>query len=178
MATRQLRQLVERGNYPVGNLSSLKVRTITNGAIVEGGEIGNFTMVELGFNEAGERIAKTLSDVSKKTYLIAAVERRYLGEEMVDFINDEGEHVRIVILDEGLRFESSEFELNAGVAGVTEIKNGQVAHFNPATKKYVISDATAPHADYANADAKLLVVSNEEDIEYTLGKPVVRFEVQ
>lgn len=175
MATRQLKALTERGSYATGNLNSLKVRTITNGAVVEGGEIENFTMVELGFNEEGERVAKQLSDVSKKTYLIAAVERRYLGEELRDFVNAEGERVRIVILDAGVRFDSSKFRLNAGV---TEIKNGQVAHFDPATKSYVISNASTPHADYAQADAKLLVVTNEEDIEYTLGMPTVRFEVQ
>lgn len=175
MATRQLRALTERGSYAVGALNSLKVSTITNGAIVEGGDIENFTMVELDFNADGERVCRQLSDVKNKTYLIASVERRYMGEELRDFVNGEGERARIVINTEGLRFESSKYTLNTGV---TEIKNGQVAHFDPATKSYIISDPNTPHADYADAYTKLLVVSNEEDIQYTLGMPTVRFEVQ
>lgn len=175
MGTRQLKTLTQKGNHEVGNLNSLKVRTIANGAMVEGAAIDNFLAVELGFNADGERTCKALSDVTKKTYLLAAVERRYMGEEMVDFYNEVGERVRIVIPDMGVRFESSAFALNTGV---TEVKNGQVAHFDPATKEYIISDASAPHADYANADMKLLVVNNEEDLVYTLGKPMVRFEIQ
>ena len=161
MSTRQFKALTEKGTYPVGNLNSLKVKTITNGALVDDETIGNFTLVELGFNEDGERICKSLTDVEKKAYLIAAVERRYLGEEMVDFINEEGERARIVILEEGLRFESSEFAKNAGV---TDIENGMVAHFDPTTKKYIISNPASAHADFADASVKLLVVGNEEDV--------------
>ena len=172
MATRQLKVLTEKGNHTVGNLNSLKIRTLAHGAIVEGADIDNFTLVELGFNADGERTCKQLSDVTKKSYLIATPEARYMGEELVDFYNAVGEYARIVYLDEGLRFETSAFELNTGI---TEIRNGLVAHFNPTTKKFLIHDGT--HVDYANAKAKFLVVSNEEDLEYTNGKELVRFEV-
>ncbi|WP_025912072.1 hypothetical protein [Priestia flexa] len=174
MGTRVLDAFSNRGNHEVGNLSSLKIRTLTNGALVVG-NIDNFTAVELGFDADGERVAKQLSDVTKKTYLIASPERRYLGEELVDFYNAEGERARIVFFDEGFRFDTSAFSKNTGV---TEIKNGQVAHFDPATKKYIISAADTPHADYATADKKFLVVSEESNLEYTCGKPLVRLEVQ
>jgi hypothetical protein len=172
MSTRQLKILTERGNHEVGNLCSLKIRTLAHGAVVEGADIDNFTLVELGFNAEGERTCKQLTAVDKKSYLIATPEARYMGEELVDFYNAVGEYARIVYLDEGLRFDTSAFQLNAGI---TEIQNGLVAHFNPATKKFLIHDGT--HADYANAKAKFLVVSNEEDLEYTCGKPLVRLEV-
>jgi hypothetical protein len=174
MATRQLKALTEKGTHAVGNLCSLKIRTIPYGAIVEGADIDNFTLVELGFNADGERTCKQLSDVTKKSYLIASPEVRNMGEEMVDFYNAVGEYARIVILDEGLRFDTSAYQLNTGV---TEIQQGQVAHFDPATKKFIISSASSPHADYANARAKFLVVHNEEDLEYTNGMPLVRLEV-
>jgi hypothetical protein len=175
MATRQLKTFTEKGNHEVGNLNSLKIRTVTNGAKVEGADIDNFTVVELGHNAEGERTCKQLSDVTKKGYLIASVERRYLGEELVDFYNAVGEDARIVIFDEAIRFDSSAFSLNTGV---TEIKNGQVAHFDPATKKYIISAPDAAHADFATAYNKFTVVSDEDDLEYTCGKATVRLEVQ
>lgn len=182
MATRQLKVLTEKGTHNVGNLSSLKIRTLAHGAVIEGADVDNFTLVELGVNAEGERTAKQLSDATKKGYLIATPEVRNMGEELVDFYNAIGEYARIVYLDEGLRFDTSAFELNAdGVANggttVTEIQAGQVAHFNPATKKFMISNAASPATAYGTARDKFLVVYNEEDIEYTCGKPVVRLEV-
>lgn len=183
MASRILKALQEVGNHAVGNLNSLKVKTVANGALVEGDDIDNFTLVELSFNADGERVAKQLSDVTKKSYLIAAPETRYLGEAMADFYNGVGERSRIVILEEGYtRFDTSTFSLNVGDATsggtkVAEIKKGQVAHFDPATKKYIISDSASPATVYETASAKFLVVNNEEDLEYTLGAPMVRLEV-
>lgn len=168
MATRQLSVLTQKGNHEVGNLNSLKVKTLAHGAIVSGADIDNFTLVELGFNENGERICKQLSDVKNKSYLIASPEIRNMGEEMVDFYNAVGERARIVILEEGYtRFDTSAF--------TGEPANGKVAHFDPTTKKFIIHDGT--HEDYANAKAKFLVVSNEDDLDYTLGKATVRLEV-
>lgn len=168
MASRILTALQEVGTHAVGNLNSLKVKTVANGAIVEGSDIDNFTLVELGFNAEGERTAKQLSAVDKKSYLIATPETRYLGEAIADFYNGVGERARIVILEEGYtRFDTSAF------TGTPE--NGKVAHFDPATKKYIIHDGS--HADYDSAKAKFLVVSDEDDIQYTLGQPMVRLEV-
>jgi len=175
MGTRQLKVLKERGNHHVGNLNNLKVKTVAHGAIVEGAPVDNFLSVELGFNAEGERTCKVLSDVTKKSYLIASPEARFMGEELVDFYNEVGEATRIVVFEEGYtRFDTSAFTLNTGV---TEIKNGQVAHFDPATKTYIISAAGSAHADYATAKTKFVVVSNEDDLEYTNGKECVRLEV-
>ncbi|OME55392.1 hypothetical protein BSK59_13000 [Paenibacillus odorifer] len=176
MATRQYKALTERGNHEVGNLNSWKIKTVANGAIVDATPIDNFLLVELDFNADGERICRHLSSPTKKAYLIAAVERRYLGEELVDFYNEVGDAVRIVVFEEGYtRFDTSAFTLNSGV---TVIKNGQVAHFDIDTKKYIISEASTPHADYTTARTKFIVVSDEDNLEYTNGKALVKLEVQ
>lgn len=171
MATDVLKALTEAGTRTVGNLNSLKVRTLAHGAKVDTADVDNFTIVELGFNADGERICKQLSNVGFKSYLIATPEARYMGEELSKFYNAVGEYARIVYLDEGLRFETSAFTLS----GVAAITNGLNAHFDPATKKFLIHDGS--HLDYANAEAKFLVVSNEEDMEYTNGFAQVRLEV-
>ncbi len=175
MATEYLKALQTKHNHAVGNLNSLKVKTLAHGAIVDGADVDNFTLVELGFNANGDRIAKQLADVTHKSYLIATPEGRYLDEPMGEFFNAVGDFARIVILEPAYtRFETSAFSLNTGV---TAIARGQVAHFNPATKKFIISDAASPHADYANASAKFLVVDSEDDLEYLQGQPIVRLEV-
>jgi hypothetical protein len=173
MASRLLKAMQEVGNHATGNLNSLKVKTLAHGALIEGADVDNFTMVELGFNAEGERTAKQLSDATKKGYLIASPETRYLGEAVTDFYNAVGERARIVILEEGYtRFDTSAFALDVAV---TEVEKGQVAHFDVASKKFVIH--AGAHVDYAGAKAKFLVVNNEEDMEYTQGQPMVRLEV-
>ena len=175
MASRQLQALTERGNRTVGNLNSIKIKTLAHGAVVTGGEVDNFTLVELGFGADGERTAKQLSAKDKKAYLIATPEARYLGEDLVDFYNAEGERARIVILEPGYtRFDTSAYAKNTDA---TEIKNGQVAHFDPASKKFIISAPGSAHADYAGSSAQFVVVNSEDDLEYVAGKPVVRLEV-
>lgn len=175
MTTRQVQVLKTKGTHEIGNLNSIKIRTLNYGALVSSTPIDNFTLVELGYNSDGERICNQLADVKNKSYLIASPEDRMLGEELVDFFNDIGERARIVFLDEGVRFDTSAFVKNTGVA---EIKNGQVAHFDPATKKFLIQDAMSPTADYSNANKKFEVVLSEKDLDYTCGKPLVRLEVQ
>lgn len=168
MATRQQAVLTQKGNHEVGNLNSLKIKTLAHGAIVEGGDIDNFTLCELGFNADGERTAKQLSNKANKSYLIASPEVRNMGEELVDFYNAVGEHARIVILEEAYtRFDTSAF---TGTPAA-----GQKAHFDVTTKKFLLHDGT--HADYAGSKAKFLVVSDEDNLEYTCGKATVRLEV-
>jgi hypothetical protein len=185
MATRQLKAFEEQGTHAVGNLNSLKVKTVANGAIVEGTDIDNFTLCELGFNADGERTVKQLSAAGNKAHLVAAPETRYMGESMRDFYNAVGERVRVVVLEENYtRFDASAFSLDPGDAtttparpAVTEVNNGQVAHFDVTSKKFIISASATPHPGYAGSSAQFLVVNNEEDMAYTFGVPMVRLEV-
>lgn len=176
MSTRQFKALTTKGNHEIGNINSWKIKTVANGAIVDATPIDNFLLVELDFNTEGERICRHLSVATKKSYLIAAVERRYLGEDLIDFYNEVGEAVRIIVLEEGYtRFDTSAFTLNTGV---TEIKNGQIAHYDVTTKKYIVSAVGSTHSGYATAKAKFLVVSDEDNLEYTNGKALIKLEVQ
>lgn len=175
MATRLIKSLVEKGTHNVGNLCNLKIKTVNGGAIVTDADIDNFTLVELGFNADGERTCKQLADKANKAYLIASPEFRPMGEELVDFYNAVGDRARIVVLEPNYtRFDTSAYSLNTGV---TEITAGQVAHFDIATKKFIISAAGTPHADYEGSSAQFVVVSNEDDLEYVAGKATVRLEV-
>ena len=73
--------------HGVGNINNWSQALINLGAIVTGGAIDNFEIVELDWNEEGERICKKLSDTTKKGYLICSVED-YLeefGEDISDF---------------------------------------------------------------------------------------------
>ncbi|MGG2091249.1 hypothetical protein AB1283_00600 [Bacillus sp. S13(2024)] len=175
MATRQSALLAQKGNHAVGNLNSIKVKTLAHGALVTGADIDNFTLVEVGFDANGERTCKQLSAKDKKAYLIATPEARYMGEDLVDFYNAVGERARLVIPEPGhTRFDTSAFTLNTGVSAVA---NGLVAHFDVTTKKYILSSAATPHTDYAGSSAQFVVVSNEDDMNYSLGLPTVRLEV-
>lgn len=174
MASELLKVYTGVYNHEVGNLSSWNIKTLADGAIVAGADVDNFTMVELGFNADGERTCTQLSATTKKGYLVAAPETRQNGEPMVNFYNAVGERARVVIFEDGEHFETSAFSKNTGV---TEIVNGYVAHFDPATKKFIISNPASAHADYATAVNKFIVVSSEADMEYLCGKAIVKLEV-
>jgi len=175
MASRIMDAYTTNGTHAVGNLNSWKVRVVPYGAKVATAAIDNFTIGELGFNADGERIVKQLADKANKGVLVAASERRYIdGETMADFYNAVDEQVRTVILDEGLRFESSAYSKNTGV---TTMSNGMVAHFDVATKKFIVSDSGTPHADYATSVNQYVVVATEDETDTIDGQKVVRFEV-
>ena len=164
MASQAFNALNNRGTHAVGNLNSIHVRTLPYGAILTE-DADNFVLVALGFNDEGERTASILDDATKDSYLLASPERVYLGEHIANFYNGEGERGRIVHLDKGLRFETSAFK-------ATEPKNGDSAHFDATTKKFLVHDGA--HADFATADKKFLVV----EVTNAFGQEVVRLEVQ
>lgn len=164
-----------QNKHAVGTLNNWGVDVINLGAKVVGEAIDNYTLVTLDFEaETGERTCTQATDATKKGYLIAGVED-YLGElETISaFYNGVGDRARIVKLVEGKRFECSCF---AKADSAKVIKEGQVAHFDVASKKWLISNGTANHADYATALVKLVVV--KADANSLDGQQLVRFEVQ
>jgi hypothetical protein len=107
-----------------------------------------------------------------------------IGELMYDFYNKTGERARIVLLDTGLRFETSAFTLDEGDEtatpareAVAAVAKGCVAHFDKTAKKFIISAAATPHADYDNAANQFLVVATEDDTDAIDGIDVIRLEV-
>lgn len=172
MATQSFVALTAKGEHEVGNLvsSHFYIQDFPNGALfVE--DVDNFTLVEAELNaENGEMEAKALTDVTKENqFLVAAVERCFLGETMAHFFVGEGERGRIVYLHKGLMFDTSAFELK----DVEEAKVGMKAYFDVAKKKFIIDEV-------GNADAfvKFAVRRVEADTMYALGKPMVRLVVE
>jgi hypothetical protein len=173
--TESIKALLNVVKHSVGNLSNISDLKTVNGGAVATEDIDNFTLVELGFDANGERTATSLTNKANKAYLCASPEFRPLGEPMTSFYNAEGDRVRPVILEVGYtRFDTSAYSFNTGV---TSLANGQVAHFDVATKKFIISASGTPHADYAGSSAQFVVVSNEDDVHYTDGLALVRLEV-
>lgn len=174
MTTSILKAMASEGTHAVGSINVIQVKTLANGARVTGAAVDNWTLVELaGFNEDGERLCKAVTAKDKKAYLVASVEQRFLGEDIGHFYNDVDEFIRPVLLEANYtRFEASNYTLNAGV---TEVANGQVAHFDVATKKYIISASATPHADFATSAYQFEVVADLEDTAGNFLQPTVRF---
>ncbi len=149
--------------HAVGSLNNHDIKMVNMGAKCKE-DIDNFMIVELGFNEKGERICSLLSDVTKKGYLIASVED-YLSqyENISSFFNGEGEMARIVIQEAGTRFECSNV---VGSESSAPIKNGMKAYFDPAKKQYVVSNGKSEDQAFATAGNKYIVV---DAIGNTLG---------
>ncbi|EQC1535403.1 phage morphogenesis protein [Clostridium botulinum] len=176
MASRGLDLLRLEGGYAVGNLNSYWAKPLANGAVVSEDKIENFTFVEVYF-ENGIRKCKYLTDAKKsdEVFLVTTPERRLPEETLKDFYNAKGEFARLHILEQSLRFESSKVTLNSGV---TTVKEGFVAHFDPTSKTYIISDPTSAHSDYTTAGIKLEVVAIGTELGYEQGITVYRFEVK
>ncbi len=173
MATRLYDAISQRGNHEIGSLNSKWTVHMANGAIADE-NIENYTLVETYWTE-GELHCKQLTDVTKKGYLVTTVEEDQLmeGEEYVDFYNAKGEVVRITDVEKqkNSRFETSAFSLNAGVSS---IERGFVAHFDPTTKKYIVSNPASVHADYTTAVNKFEVVDEDSDFGYTFDKSTIQ----
>lgn len=160
--------------HAVGNLVSMDkyIMDVANGAIATV-DADNFSLVKLGFDATtGERTFAPVTAVTDRAFLLAAVETRYLDEKISEFYVGAGERARIVHLKEGLQIGVSAFALNAGVTKVTP---GQKAHWDIATKKFLLHDGT--HANYATSNVKFEVITDMPDIAYTLGVPMVILEV-
>lgn len=185
MSTDILKTLGNQGTHAVGTLNTPMphVETVPHGAVaIEA--IDNYTIVEVdGYDEyTGKPKVKSLTGATKEGYLIASVAQRFLGEDLSHFYNDAGEDVRIIVQKKNLRFQTSAYELNTenvtnGGAKVSALAKGQVAHFNPTTKKFMISDATSPATAYGTAANKYVVVGTDMDTAGQFSVPTIRLSV-
>ena len=173
MSSNVWKALQNKVKHTVGNITSSHkyVVDVPNGALFTE-DVDNFVLAELGFNAEGERTAKNLTDAKKEGVLVAAPERRYLGESISEFFVGAGERGRVVYLTKGFRFHSSAFAL---ATGTTALEAGLVAHFDVTSKQFLIHDGT--HADYETAKNKFTLTTNDETMHFGLGTPCVQFEV-
>lgn len=161
--------------HNVGSLNNWSKKVLNQGAVAKA-DMDNFTLVKLGFNTKGEREAEQLAASSEKGYLVATPEDYMKEYETISsFFNAKDEMVRIVKLEEGVRFECSNYVAADGDLANKPIKNGQKAHYDHTTKKFKISNGTADDAGYSSAGNQFVVVdANCVSID---GQSVVRFEV-
>lgn len=175
MASEVLTALTADGSHAVGSINSIQVQTLAGGARVKTAAVDNWTIVALdGTYDADDDIANCdqISAATDRGYLVATPEQRYMDEELNKFYNAVGEDVRpVVLVPDYTRFETSGYSLNTGV---TDVAKGLVAHFDPTTKKYILSDSGTPHADYATAGHQFEVVGDLEDTAGNFSDPTVR----
>ena len=171
--------------HNVGSLNNWHKDVLNQGAKVAVANIDNFELVELRFNAAGERECISLAATANKGHLIATPEDYMKEYETISsFFNGVGEMARIVYLESGVRFECSNvsFHQNQNNAPHPDhpLKNGQVAHYDHTTKKFIISNHNGgpgnEHGGYAGAGNKFYLV--DKDCVSIDGQTVYRFEVQ
>lgn len=178
MSSRGYRTIGERGTHEIGQLNTKWTVHMVNGAMADE-DFDNYLLVELFYDAEEQLKCKVLTDNTKKGYLATTIEEEDLlqtdgfKEEYVDFFNGKDEMVRItdVVEQKNSRFETSAFTKNTGV---TTIKKGHVAHFDTATKKYIVSNPSSAHADYADSVNKFEVVDPDSDFGFALEVPTIR----
>lgn len=153
--------MINEDKHAVGNLSNWNKSLLNEGARVKDEKIENFSIVELGFGEDGERECANLTNEAQKGYLIAAVEE-YMdeyGEDIGNFYNVKGERARIVVLEPMItRFDVSNYEADDKGGSAKPIKEGMKVHWDITKKKYVVSNGSAPNSGYAGAGNQFVVV--------------------
>lgn len=177
MATLASRNLAKQDLHSVGNLVSTRkhIMDFANGGLyVE--DVDNFHLVQGELSvTSGEMEVKYLTSTThpkEMTFLSAGSEFHNLPFETIEsYFNGKGDKERIVYLTQGLIFDTSAFEANAGIAN-EDIKAGHFAHYDPIKKKFLIHDGT--HADYATASVKFMV---RRELQSLFSKAVVRLIV-
>lgn len=179
MSSRLYQAISEVGTHEIGDLNTKWAKRVTNGAKAKV-DFDNFIIVEItGRDAEGNLECQPLSVVTNEGFLATTIEEEHLlniggyQETYRDFFNGKGEMVQLTRPETGIRFDTSAFSLNAGVTSVTR---GMVAHFDPATKKYIISDAGTPHADFATAKNQFEVVDEDSDFGYGYDVTTIKLE--
>ena len=163
--------------HNVGSLNQWKKKSLNQGVIADE-DMDNFTLVKIEFDPAtGERIAKHIANNQEKGVLVASVEDYMQQYETISsFFNEKGERIRIVATEVGMRFECSNVDYEDQNLVDNPIKNGQVAHYDQASKKFIISNVTpGGTVNYQAAANKLVVV--DKDCASIDGQSIIRFEV-
>lgn len=163
--------------HNVGSLNNWSKKVLNQGAKVDTAAVDNFTLVELGFNNVGERICKPLTNSTIKGYLVATPEDYMSGYESISsFFNDIGEMARVVKLEEGMRFECSNYELEDANTTTNPLKNGALVHYDHTSKKFKISNKTLNGMSGYSAAANQFIVVDKDCVSID-GQSIVRFEV-
>ena len=163
--------------HNVGNLNNWSKKVLNQGAVATE-KMDNFTVVKLGFNPATEeRTATRITATTESGYLVATPEDYMQGYETISsFFNAQGERVRVVALETGVRFECSNVDFETDISA-QPLKNGMVGNYDHTTHKFKIWNQTLQGgAGYQTAGTKVILV--DKDCTSIDGQTVYRFEVQ
>jgi hypothetical protein len=180
MANKKFEALFATNSNEVGTVNTSWAKKITNGCKLTVADASNYTLVEFaGYDADGNRQCKPLTANNVKGFLLTTNEEESLfgdGElqgNYTDFYNKVGDMCDLTIQEQYLRFETSAFTKNAGLA---TIALGNVAHYDFTTKKYIVSAVGSENAGYATAVNKYEVVGVDTDFGQNIGVPTIRLE--
>lgn len=180
MANRIFEQVFAQGTHEVGVVNTSWAKPVANGAKLTVADHDNYLLVEFnGYDTDGNRQCKPLTDTTKKGLIASTNEEESLyGDGALqgnyrDFYNKVGDPVKLTAQETYVRFETSAYTLNTGV---TAVARGLVAHYDVATKKYIVSNPASAHADYATSLNKYEVVDIDTDFGYNCGVTTIRLE--
>lgn len=181
MANAKYEALFKENNHEVGVVNSSWAKEYVNGARLTVSDLDNYLLVEFdGYDDDGVKKCKPLTSDATKGFLVSTVEEEALfaDETMIqgnytDFYNKDGDMVKLTIQEPFLRFETSAFTKHTGAE---TLKLGMVAHYDYATKKYIISKVGSEHSGYSASANKYEVVGISTDFGANVGKETVRLQ--
>lgn len=154
-------KMINEDKHAVGNLNNWNKALVNEGAVAKE-DVDNFSIVELSFDDKGERMFSYVKDAATKGYLVASVEdyMEEYGEDLGNFYNGAGERGRIVVLEPMVtRFDVSNYEADDKAGSAKAIANGMKVHWDATGKKFIVSNGSAENAGYAKAGNQFVVVN-------------------
>ena len=183
MATRLGSVINTKGTHEVGHMMTMfKHReTLPFGAVLTVADQDNYLPVYLdGYNADGEEICKPVDSLTiGGMYLITSPEARHYqnvaSETLGDFFNEVGEKITLDMMKVGTTtFQSTAFSYHASV---TVAVKGNVAYYDFATKKYIVSTLGGAPTAYTNSGTQFEVVYGEADVEPLDGRGTIGLKV-
>ena len=172
MATMLLDALKNQGTHNVSEINSIWAKPVVNGAILTGGNLDNGLLVSLdGYDEEGNLKCKAYTGTGDMFVVQTHVEEQLqtdLGEyDYKNFYNAEGEIVRLIRVEKGLRQETSAFVKDVALSALTL---GKPVSYDESAKQFKVLNEVASEIQIAT------LVGIDTDFGYNAGKETIRIE--
>lgn len=158
MATTIQDALTARGTHEVVFMESINAKTVSYGAVAKTVAMDAGQLAEIiSYGTDGAPNMQSLSAVGNVGYLLVPVPPRYMEEELSQCYVGIDEPARLYYIEKNYTtFTTTAFTPNAALT-IPELVRDFVAHYDVATKKYIVSDPGALHAGYAGSRNKFTV---------------------
>ena len=172
MATMLLDALKNEGTHNVSEINSIWAKPVVNGAILGGGNLDNGLLVELdGYDTDNNLKCKAYTGTGDFYIVQTHVEEQLqqdLGEyDYKNFYNAEGEIIRLVVPEKGLRQETSAYTVKQSVTLAVDLP----VIYDATNKKFKVVDTVGTSEKQI---AK--VVGLDTDLGYNAGITTIRIE--